>query len=113
ISAEAAQIGRHRRQAQRDAFHRRVAPRLVVAGENAHVAAAHELLVIEADDRAGRADELRMENHLYRIVGGVEKMPMAEVPKHWVTAIVDQIVRHDQRLAMRSPGMKRALESHL
>ena len=45
-------------------FGRSVAPRFVVAGEDAQVTASHEVFVVETEQRVGWRQEFRMEDHL-------------------------------------------------
>ena len=105
VCAETAQVCRDGGDTHRHTFHRRVAPGLVVAGEDAHVAAADQLLVIQMNQRTGRRDKLRMEHHLHRIIRAVEQMAMAEMFKHRIGCIVDQIVRDNRRGLSGAPGV--------
>ena len=51
VSAEACQVAGNGRHAASHALHRRIAPRLVRARENAQMAAAHKLVVIHSEQR--------------------------------------------------------------
>ena len=42
----------------------RVPPRLIIGGENAHVAAPHKVIVVEAKQGVGRGKKLGMEHYL-------------------------------------------------
>ncbi len=112
ISTESAQISGDGRNAQRDGFHRRVAPRFVVAREDAHVTPADKLLVIQANQRAGRGHEFRMEDDLHRIIRRVKKLPMPQMAEHRIIRIIDQIMRDNVRLGITSPRVNRALQPH-
>ena len=68
VAPEARQVARDRRNAQGHALQGRVAPGLVDAGEDAQVAAADELVVLDAPQRVHRIDELRVVDDLDPVV---------------------------------------------
>ena len=55
-----------------------VAPRLVIGGENSHVAAAHKVVVVEAKQGIRRGEKLGVENHLDAISPLIEQLAPAD-----------------------------------
>ena len=51
-----------------------VAPGLVVAGEDAHVAAPHEVVVVQPEQRVGGGQELGVEDYLHPVRTVVEQL---------------------------------------
>ena len=64
-AAEATEVGADGWDAHDGTLSRRVPPRLIVRGEHAHVTAPHEVLVVQAEERVGRVEELGVEDHLW------------------------------------------------
>src|SRR5580693_6682725 len=104
VGAEAAEIGGHGGEAKGGAFHGGVTPGFVVAGEDAHVAAADELLVVQVQQRAGGSDELGVKDDLYGVVLRVEQIPMTEMLENGVLGVVDEIVSNDRWLWAGAPS---------
>ena len=79
------------------ALGRGVAPRLIVGGEDAHVAAADEVVVVEAEERVGGGEELGVEDHLDPVRPLVEELAPPDAGEHRVLLVVDHIVGGDGR----------------
>lgn len=63
------------------ALTRRVAPRLIVGGEDPKVAATDELLIVHGQQGAGGGQELRVENNLAARKDSAEAPDLSEVPE--------------------------------
>jgi hypothetical protein len=74
-----------------------IAPRFVVAGEDAKVAATNKFFVIEAKDGIVRVEEIRMEYDLNAIIMIVEELYFADLVENRVVVIVNHIMRGDWR----------------
>ena len=111
IAAEAGEVGRHGRHTESDGLERCVTPRLVVAREDAEVAAAHEVVVLHAEQRAGGADEVGVVDDFDRIVFVVPKSRGAQLIKYVVLHVVDEVVGDDGRRQAASPGVHGAAKA--
>ena len=102
------------------------APRLVVAREDAEVTPAHELLVVEAEDRVVRVEELResvtlsprntdlgVEDDLDAILRPVEELDAPDLVQDRVVGIVGHVVRRDRRQGVATEREDAALQQDL
>ena len=65
------------------------------------MAAADELVVIQADQRAGGGEEVGVEDDLDRIVRGVEQAAMTQMLEDRVVGVIPEVVGDDGRLAVQ------------
>ena len=84
---EARQVCSDAGDAHDGALCRGVAPGLVVTGEDAHVAAADKLLVVQAEQGVGRRQELRVENDFDPVRPVVEQLTPPEGVHHRVDRV--------------------------
>ena len=66
------------------------------------MAASHEVLVVEAEERVGGGQELGMEDDLDPVGAGVEELAASEGAHDGVGGVVDDVVRRDGRKQRRS-----------
>lgn len=94
---EPRQVRRDARYTHHRALGRRVAPRLVVTRKHAQMAPAHELFVIQPEQRVRGAQELWMKNYLDSIVACVEQVAATDRVQDRVVPVVDDVVSGDRR----------------
>ena len=95
------------------ALRRLVAPRLVVTREDSQVAAAHELLVVHAQDRVVAVQEVGVEHDLDAVRGRVEELDAADLVQDRVVRVVRHVVRRDGRKRVALEREDAPLEQHL
>jgi hypothetical protein len=98
-AAKTRQVRCYARYAHHCAFGWRVAPRFVVGREDTHVAAAHKLLVVHGEQRAGALQELWMKYDLDSVVSVVEQLTLSQGIKNGIDGIVNDIVSANGRQA--------------
>lgn len=91
-TTETRQVGRDRGNAHDCTLGRSVAPRLVVGGENAQMAASDKIIVADGKQWTSRAKKFRMENDFDAIGSIVEELRTTNVLEHQIGCIVDHVV---------------------
>ena len=95
------------------AFSRRVSPWFVVAGEDTHMATAHELFIVQTKDRIVRVQKVGVENNLHSVAGPVEKLAPTNMQQNGVCSIVRHVVGHDWRKRVTLQGKHTSLQRNL
>ena len=96
-ASESTEIRRDVRDAHHRALGRCVAPRFVIGREDAQMATTDEFFVIQRDQRTGRAEKLRMEDHFHSIVTRVEQLTPTKSIQDRIGGILADVVRADRR----------------
>lgn len=95
VATETRQVGCDARNAHDCALGGGVAPGLVVGREDTHVAATHEVVVVERQHGVRGVEELGVEDNLDTIGRVIEELHSANLVQHRVLAIADHVVRDD------------------
>ena len=94
-------------------FRRHVSPRLIVTREDSQVAAAHELLVVHAQDWVVAVEEVGVEDDLDAVMRVVEELHAPDLGQNRVVVVVRHVVRRDGRERVPLEREDAALEQHL
>lgn len=74
----------------------RIAPRLVITGEDAEMTSTDEFLVIETENGVVGAQKVGMENDLDPVMRVIEELHAANLVQDRVVRVVHHIVRRDR-----------------
>lgn len=88
----------------------RITPGFIVRWENAQMAAADKLFVIQAEQRIRRAQKLRMEDDLYAVIDRVEHVAATNSAQHRVIPVVHNIMRRHWRQSITLQTIKTAFD---
>lgn len=100
VASESREVGRDGRHAHDRAFRGCVAPRLVVGWEDTEMRTAHELVVVERQDRVSGVQELGVKHDLNAVRGVVEQLHAADLVENRIFRIIRHVVRDDRRETM-------------
>lgn len=81
VVGETSEIGGDGRHSHDEALSGSVTPRLVVRGEDTHVAAAHKVVIVDGEDGRIHIEELRVVDDLDAVVVAVDKVASLEMIK--------------------------------
>ena len=110
---EAGDVARHGGDAAYEALGGSVPPGLVAAGKDAEVHAPDELVVVDGEDGARGAEELRVEDDLYLFLLAVLEPRALEVVYDGVVAPVGDVVRCEWRCVVRLDSVEAASEERV
>lgn len=91
------------------ALERRVAPRFIIARENAQMATAHKLAVIQPKQRICRRDEIGVVHDLNPIIFVVHQVSLPDKAGHVI--FLQKVVRNEARQLLGLPTLDRTAES--
>ena len=109
---KAGEVGGDGGNAHHRALRRRVAPRLVVAGKDAQVAAADKVVVADGEEGTGGVEKLRVEDDLDAVGALVEELRPANVLQHLVAGVVLHVVGDDRGKGVPLGGVDAPLQLH-
>lgn len=113
VVPEAGDVARHGGDAAYEALGGSVPPGLVAAGKDAEVHAPDELVVVDGEDGARGAEEVRVEDDLYLFLLAVLEPRALEVVYDWVVAPVGDVVRCEWRCVVRLDAVEGTSEERV
>jgi len=112
VAAETRKVGGDAGNTHDSAFSRCVAPRLIVGREDAEVSTADKVVIIERQDRAGRVQELGMEDNLDAVAGMVEQLYSADLVQDRVVMVINHVVCDNWRQPVPLHGEQTPAQQH-
>ncbi|KAH6611194.1 hypothetical protein Trco_001214 [Trichoderma cornu-damae] len=97
VAPEAGEVGGDARHTHDRAFGWSVAPWLVIRREDAQVAAAHKVIIVQRQHGVGRVQKLRVEDDLDAVRRVVEQLHPANLVQDGIFAVVEHVVSDNRR----------------